>query len=443
MSSNPPKVVIVGGGFGGLRAAKGLRKAACHVTLIDRRNYHLFQPLLYQVATGELSPANIASPLRVLLRQSNCEVMLGHVDRIEVERRQVHVRDGRAVDYDALIMAAGARTGYFGHDEWQQVAPGLKTLEDATEIRRRIFHAFEAAEWCDDPAERAKWMTFVIVGGGPTGTELAGALSEIARYTLRHDFHHIDPSEARIVLVEAAPRVLTPFSEEASGRALRDLENLGVEVRTGTMVTDVTESAVMLLPTPDGTAEALPTRTVIWAAGVQANGLGKSVAAQTGATVDRGGRILVDPLLNIPGHPEIFVVGDLAHCDDTEGRPLPGLAPVAMQQGTYVAQVLIHRWTNKSSKPFHYVDRGSMAVIGRWRALARIGGRTFHGWFAWFLWLFVHIAQINRLQNRFLVMMQWAGTFVTRSRAARLISEPWGAKTREQPRGDDGGNRSA
>lgn len=431
MASDRPKVVIVGGGFGGLRAAKGLRRADCRVTLIDRRNYHLFQPLLYQVATGELSPANIASPLRVLLRQSNCEVMLGHVDRIDVERRQVYIRDGRVVDYDVLIMAAGARTGYFGRDDWQGVAPGLKTLEDATEIRRRIFNAFEAAEWCDDPEQRAEWMTFVIVGGGPTGTELAGALSEIARHTLRYDFHHIDPSEAHIVLVEAAPRVLAPFNEESSARALRDLHKLGVEVRTGTMVTDVRETAVTLRPATEGNDETLRARTVIWAAGVQANPLGKSLAEQTGATVDRGGRIRVDPLLNIPGHPEIFVVGDLAHCDDGQGRPLPGLAPVAMQQGTYVAQVLIDRWGNRTTKPFRYVDRGSMAVIGRWHAVARIGGRTFHGAFAWFLWLFVHIAQINRLQNRFLVMMQWAGTFVTRSRAARLISEPWAGSQKE------------
>lgn len=443
MSSDRPKVVIVGGGFGGLRAAKGLRKAACQVILIDRRNYHLFQPLLYQVATGELSPANIASPLRVLLRQSNCEVMLGHVDQIDIGRRQIHIRDGRVVGYDVLVMAAGARTGYFGRDEWQQVAPGLKTLEDATEIRRRIFNAFEAAEWCDDPEQRATWMTFVIVGGGPTGTELAGALSEIARHTLRHDFHHIDPSEARIVLVEAAPRVLTPFSEEASARALRDLANLGVEVRTGTMVTDVTQCSVTLQAAADGTHETLQTRTVIWAAGVQANSLGKSLAAQTGATLDRSGRIVVDPMLNIPGHPEIFVIGDLAHCDDGNGRPLPGLAPVAMQQGMHVARGLIDRWTNKTSKPFRYVDRGSMAVIGRWHAVARIGGRTFHGALAWFLWLFVHIAQINRLQNRFLVMMQWAGNFLTRSRVARLISEPWRANQAEKACGEDSQNRSA
>lgn len=428
-----PSVVIVGGGFGGLEAAKRLRRAACKVTLIDRRNYHLFQPLLYQVATGTLSPANIASPLRVLLRKANCEILLGSVSDVDPLARTVRLSDSREVPYDVLILAVGARTGYFGRDDWRYVAPGLKSLEDATEIRRRIFHAFEAAEWEPDAAEREAWMTFVIVGGGPTGTELAGALSDIARHTLRRDFHHINPSDARILLVEAGPRVLSPFSEKSSARAEQDLRKLGVEVRTGAMVTAVDEATVTLQTSdPSAPSQRIATRTVIWAAGVEANPLAAVIAQRTGASRDRSGRIVVAENLTLPGHDDLFVIGDLASCDDGHGRPLPGLAPVAMQQGAYVAQSLTERWSGRTPSAFRYRDRGTMAVIGRWQAVARLGQHSFHGVFAWLLWLVIHVMQINRLENRFLVMTQWAVTFLTRNRSARIITEP--AADRSAPR---------
>jgi len=418
----PHHVVIVGGGFGGLNAARFLRRAPVLVTLVDRRNFHLFQPLLYQVASGELSPANIAAPLRSILEgQQNCEVLMGEVTGFDLASRRV-LFDGSSIPYDTLVVAAGARHSYFGHDQWESLAPGLKTIEDATEIRRRLFSAFELAEReAETKAEsRPELLNFVIVGGGPTGVELAGALADIARYALKHEFRHIDPADAHIVLVEAGDRVLASFPPELSANAQQELEKLGVKVRLKTMVTSIAVDHVLLESA--GQTERLPTRTVIWAAGVAASSLAKALADATGAELDRAGRIAVGPDLTLPGHPEIFVLGDMATYTHQGGKPLPGVAPVAIQQGRYVAKLISARLANRKLPKFRYRELGNLATIGRSAAVADFGRVRFKGFVAWVLWLFIHLMNIVNYRNRVLVFLQWAWNYITYERSARLIT---------------------
>ncbi|HEY3303149.1 MAG TPA: NAD(P)/FAD-dependent oxidoreductase [Candidatus Binatia bacterium] len=413
-------VVILGGGFGGLYTAQSLKDAPVRVTLIDRRNFHLFQPLLYQVATGWLSPANIASTLRaVLRRQKNTDVLLGEAIDIDVGGQQVVLSDG-AIGYDTLIVGTGSRHHYFGNEHWEALAPGLKTVEDATEIRRRIFLAFEEAEREVDLGKGRSYPTFVIVGGGPTGVELAGALGEITRDTLRHDFRHIDPAAARILLLEAGDRILSTYPDELSAKAEKFLARTGVTVQTGTAVTDIRPDAVV---TKRGErVEEIPCRTVVWAAGVKASFLGKTLVQAAGAKLDRAGRVMVEPDLTVPNHPEIFVIGDLANYSHQTGRPLPGVAPVAMQQGRYVAKLIRNRIEGKSLPPFRYRDRGNMAIVGRGTAVADLGKLHFAGYFAWLVWLFVHLIHLVEFEDKVLVLIQWGWYYVTRNRAARLIT---------------------
>jgi NADH dehydrogenase len=415
-----PHVVIIGGGFGGLQAARALRKAPVHVTLLDRRNFHLFQPLLYQVATGGLSPANIAAPLRsILKRQKNVEVLLAEAVAIDVANRRVVLSDGE-VRYDTLIVAAGARHHYFNHPEWEKLAPGLKTIEDATEIRRRVLVAFEAAERETDPERRQAWLTFVVVGAGPTGVELAGTLGELAHHTLKYEFHHFQPASARILLVEGLDRVLPPYPPKLSAKAAAQLARLGVTVRTGAVVTDLRHDAVTLRT--GGHTETIPARTVLWAAGVMASSLGQSLAEGTGVILDRAGRVPVQPDLTVAGHPEIFVIGDMAIFLGKDGKPLPGVAPVAIQQGRYAAQLICNRLKGQGLPPFHYKDRGSLATIGRSAAVADLGWIRFSGFLAWLAWLFIHLFFLIGFQNRLLVVMQWAWNYFTRNRSARLVT---------------------
>ena len=439
----PKQVVIVGGGFGGLETAKRLGKAAVKVTLVDRHNYHLFQPLLYQVATGGLSPANIATPLRsIVRRQSNCEVLMGEVIDFDIANKQL-ILEGAEIDYDYLVVAAGATHSYFGNDQWQSVAPGLKTIGDAAEIRRRVYGAFEAAERVKDLDLRAALLTFVVVGGGPTGVELAGALSEIARHTLKSDFRKIRPEHSRIILVEAGPNVLSHYPDELRTRAKKDIEDLGIEVRTQTRVVEITEDFVRLSchPSPatrtagrtsgqtDPTEspdveEVIQTRTVLWGAGVQASPLARRLADAVHVRHDRAGRIPVTGSLNIEGHDEIFVIGDMAVSLDQDGKPHPGLASVAIQQGHYVAERISSITADKTvttPTPFHYKDYGTMATIGRAKAVAELGSRQFTGFFAWMLWLFVHLMLIVQFQNRVLILFQWAWNYTTFNRSNRLI----------------------
>ncbi|MDX9752922.1 MAG: NAD(P)/FAD-dependent oxidoreductase [bacterium] len=413
-------VVIIGGGFAGLFAAQSLRHAPVEVTLIDRRNFHLFQPLLYQVATGGLSPGDIASPLRGILKtQKNCRVLLGEVMDFEPQDQRVILRD-ETIAYDSLILATGVKHSYFGHDEWEEFAPGLKTIEDATEMRRKILLAFEAAERETDPTQRAAWLTFVITGAGPTGVELAGALGEMAHYTMKNEFRAIDPAEARILLVEGTDRVLPPYPPDLSRKAEANLERLGVTILRNTFVTAVRENGVTI-QTGKVTQE-IPTHTVLWAAGIQASPLGRRLADRTGATVDRIGRIQVAPDLTLPGHPEIFVIGDLAHCVGPDGQPLPGVAPVAMQQGKYTARQIVQRLRGTPMPPFRYLDLGNMAVIGRAAAVVNLRFIRFGGFAAWLVWLFVHLMHIVEYENRFLVFIQWAWNYFTRNRGARLMT---------------------
>jgi len=420
MMERPHHVVIIGGGFGGLYATKSLKRAPVQVTLIDRRNFHLFQPLLYQVATGGLSPANIAAPLRAILkRQENVRVLLGEAIDIDVSNRRVVLSDGE-VSYNTLIVAVGVRHHYFGRNDWEELAPGLKTIEDATEIRRRVLLAFEAAEREGDPGELRAWLTFVVVGGGPTGVELAGTLGEIARHTLKHDFRAINPADARIVLVEGMDRVLPPYPPTLSARAEAGLSRLGVTVRTRAMVTDIDADAVTIRC--GERSERIPTRTVLWAAGVQASALGGILASATGAAVDGVGRVVVEPDLSVAAHPEVFVIGDLAHFSHQTGTPLPGVAPVAMQQGRYVATLIMRRLRGETMPPFRYRDYGSMATIGRAEAVADLGWVRFSGFFAWLAWLFIHLIHLVQFQNRLLVLIQWAWNYVTWNRYARLIT---------------------
>ncbi len=406
------RVVIVGAGFGGLAAARALADAPVQLTVVDRRNHHLFQPLLYQVATAALSPGDIAYPIRSVLRhQANASVILADVVGIDVARREVRLADG-SLPYDFLIVAAGAGHAYFGHDAWEKDAPGLKTLEDALEIRRRILLAFETAERESDPAVRRDLLTFVIVGGGPTGVELAGAIAEISRHVIVSDFRSIDPREARIVLVEAGPRLLPAMLPASSETAAATLARLGVEVRVGTPVTDVDARGVSV------GGERLGARTVVWAAGVAASPLARSL----GVPLDRAGRVPVESDLSIPGHPEVFVIGDLSVYTHQTGRPLPGLSPVAMQQGRAAARSIRATLAGRPRHRFHYVDKGTMAVIGRSEAVAEIAGLRFSGLVAWLLWCFVHIFYLIGFRNRAIVMMEWAWAYLTYQRGARLIT---------------------
>lgn len=414
------KVVIIGGGFGGLSAARNLKRAPVDITLIDRNNYHSFQPLLYQVATGSLSPANIASPLRHILKdQRNTTVLLAEATHIDTSRRCVILSDGE-LEYDSLVVAAGASHQYFGHMEWEKYAPGLKTINDATHIRSRMLLAFEAAERETDREKLRAWLTFIIVGGGPTGIELAGALGEIANDTLRNDFRHIDPSKAQIILVEGTDRILQSYPPRLSAAAKQALEDLGVTVRTSTMVTDVMQHSVRIHC--GGQDEVVPARTVLWAAGVLASPLGCVLKEEAGATLDNSGRVIVQPDMTIAGHPEIFVIGDLANFSHQTGKPLPGVAQPAIQQGKFVAKTIRQRLRGEATKNFHYFDKGNLATIGRHAAVADLNWLQVSGVPAWILWVTVHIAYIIQFQNRLLVMVQWAWLYFSNDRAARLIT---------------------
>ena len=409
-------VVIVGGGFGGLYAARALRREPVQVTLLDRRNHHLFQPLLYQVATAALSPGDIASPIRWILRhQKNVEVLLADVVRVDPARRALVLRDDGEISYDYLILATGTTHAYFGHDEWRGIAPGLKTLEDALEMRRRILLAYERAEREQDPAKRRALLTFVVIGGGPTGVELAGALAEISRQSLARDFRHFDPGSARIILVEAGPTLLAAFPESLRQSAQKDLERLGVEVRLGTFVTGVRNGRV------DVGNVAIDAATILWAAGVSASSLG----ATLGVPTDRAGRVLVQPDLTVPGHPEIFVIGDLAALIGPGGKALPGVAQVAIQMGRHAVKNIIRALEHQPYRAFVYKDLGNMATIGRASAIADFGRLRLSGWFAWLAWLFVHIMNLIGFRNRIVVLVQWAWAYFSYQRAIRLITGPW------------------
>ncbi len=412
--SEPPRkrVVIVGAGFAGLNAAKRLGcSRELEVTMIDRRNYHLFQPLLYQVAMAGLSPAEIAAPIRSLLRGlPSVTVIQGDVREIDVAGRRI-VSDFGAVAYDYAIVATGAQHAYFGHERWERFAPGLKTLEQATEIRRRVLTAFEFAERESDPELRKQWLTFVIVGGGPTGVELAGAIGEMSRFTLARDFRRIDPKLTRVILVEAGPGILPSFEPALASRAARDLEALGVQIWVDSMVTEIDASGVQI-----GT-ERIRTSTVLWAAGVRASDLGSSL----GAECDRQGRVKVTPELTVPGHPELFVLGDLAHVVGPDGRPLPGVAPVALQQGRYAASTILADLRGQPLEPFVYLDKGQMATIGRSRAVVQTGALRLGGLLAWIAWLVIHIYYLSGFKNRVFVLIQWAYSYLTFARGARLI----------------------
>jgi NADH dehydrogenase len=411
----PPHVVIVGGGFGGLYAALALADKPVRVTLLDRRNHHLFQPLLYQVAAAALNPSDIAIPLRSILRAAtNVTVLLAEVTAVDPANRRL-VLDRGEMGYDALILAAGASHSYFGHDDWEPFAPGLNTLEDALEIRRRVLLAYEAAEREHDGAEQRALLTFVVIGGGPTGVELAGALGEISRQTIARDFRLIDPTEARIILLEGGPRVLQSFPESLSRRAEAALRRIGVEVRCGAVVTRVTADAVWL------GGEQIHARTVLWAAGVAAAPLARTL----GTPLGRAGHVLVEPDLSIPGHPEVFAIGDMCAFLHQTGAPLPGVAPVAIQQGRAAADNVLRRLHGAPTLPFRYRDRGSMATIGRAAAVAVVGRLRLSGYPAWLAWLFVHIIFLIGFRNRFLVLFEWAWAYVTWRRGARLITGPW------------------
>jgi len=415
-----PRVIIIGAGFGGLEAAKKLAGEAVRVTVVDRTNYHLFQPLLYQVATAALSPADIAAPVRAILSKcKNMEVTLAEVQSIDVNAKKVKMVDGE-LDYDYLIVATGARHSYFGHPEWEKFAPGLKSLEDAVEIRRRILMAFEYAERSSDEAARKAAMTFVVVGGGPTGVEVAGAIAEIARYTLAKDFRHIDPSQARVILVEGEPHVLAAFPEDLQISAMRQLVDLGVEVRTGIHATNLSEQGLQVGD------EFIPCRVKIWAAGNNASFVGNSL----GAPIDRVGRVIVNQDLTIPGHPEVQVIGDLANFSHQTGQPLPGVSPVAIQEGRHAARNVLAMIDGGKPQRFWYFDKGSMATIGRNKAVADL--KLFHlsGIPAWLAWLFVHVIFLVGFRNRLAVLFQWAWAYFTFNKGARLITRNFQSEQR-------------
>ncbi len=434
------RVVILGGGFGGLAAAQKLKRAPVEVTLIDRRNFHLFQPLLYQVATGSLSPGEIAAPLRgVLSRQKNALVLLGEAADVDPLAKCVTLRDGACFEYDSLIVATGTQTSYYGNDSWRQWAPSLKSIEEATAIRHKILYAFERAERAATPEEVRAWLTFVIVGAGATGIELAGALGEIANETLRHDFRKIDPQQARIILMEGAPRVLGPFPEDLSAKAEKLVTRLGVEVIKGVMVTNIGAAGVTFKR--GDSSETLAAKTVLWAGGVTATPFARELAERTKSETDRNGRIKVNRDLTVPNFPDIFILGDLAHAVDEKGTPLPGVAQVAMQGGAYAAKVIRARLEGKKElPPFHYFDKGEMAVIGRAAAVANIFGIHVSGLLAWLMWLFIHLIYIVEFQSRVMVFVQWGFEYLTFSRGARLITGEAAADSVDQP--GTMGNRS-
>lgn len=419
--SDRHRVVIVGGGFGGMYAALALRKLPVQVTLIDRRNFHLFQPLLYQVATGGLSPGDITAPLRSVLRkQKNTQVLMAECTGFDVAGRRVLLGD-EAMGYDSLVVATGAENFYFGNDGWAEVAPGLKTIEDATAMRARILNAFERAEREADAEKRRAWLRFVVVGGGPTGVELAGTLGEIARDTLKDDFRRIKPEESEILLIEGGDRVLPQFVPELSAKAERELIGLGVRTRTGVRVTTIDEAGVMLRG-PRG-EERIESFTVLWAAGVRPSGLGRRLAEALGAETDRAGRVVIGKDLSVPNHPNVYVLGDLAHLEQ-DGALLPGLAAVAMQQGQHMGSVIKSRLENRPAPPFRYVDKGTLATIGRHAAVAQFGSVKLSGWIAWLAWLFIHLLLLVGFRNRVLVATQWAFQYFTFNRGARLITRP-------------------
>ncbi len=407
-----PRVVIVGGGFGGLYAARALRNQAVDVLLIDRTNHHVFQPLLYQVATATLSATDITGPIRWLLRkQRNADVLMAEVDAVDVDRRCVRLADGRDIPYDFLILATGARHSYFGKPQWETVAPGLKSIDDALEIRRRFLLAFERADAAPTQAERDEWLTIVVIGGGPTGVELAGMLPTVARHAFPDDFRHIDTTRTRVVLVEGGPRILPAFPAELADHARTDLEQLGVEVRTTARVTDLGDGYVQIED------ERIRARTILWAAGNEASPLGHSL----GASLDRAGRVHVEADLSVPGHDEVFVVGDLAVMT-TDGAPVPGVAPAAMQSGRAAAANILRTITHQQRRPFRYRNKGDLATIGRYKAVAVIGGLELSGHVAWWTWLFIHILYLAGFRNRLSVLLEWGYAFFTYERGARLIT---------------------
>jgi NADH dehydrogenase len=411
-SNQKPRIIIVGAGFGGLEAAKRLGRKDVQVTVIDRTNYHLFQPLLYQVATAALSPADISAPVRsVLSKFKNVEVILAEVESVDIEAKKVKTPETE-FDYDYLILATGARHSYFGHNDWEKLAPGLKSLEDAIELRRRILMAFEYAEKTNDETARKAAMTFVVIGGGPTGVEMAGAIAEISRHTLAKDFRHIDPSQARVILIEGDPRLLGAFPEDLSRSAQKQLVDLGVDVRTGTRATNLTEAGVQIGD------EFIPCRVKIWAAGNNASFVGKTL----GVPVDRVGRTIVNDDLTIPGHPEVQVIGDLANFSHQTGEPLPGVSPVAMQQGRHAARNILAMIKGHKPRRFRYFDKGTLATIGRNKAVADLRFVHLRGLLAWLAWLFVHIFFLVGFRNRLLVLFQWAWAYLTFDKGARLIT---------------------
>ena len=416
------RVLILGGGFAGLNAAQKLGRAPVEITLVDRRNFHLFQPLLYQVATGSLSPGEISAPLRgVLSKQKNTLVLLGEAADINPDTKCVTLRDGACLDYDSLIVGTGSKTSYYGKDEWRDSAPSLKTIEEATTIRHKLLYAFEWAERCGHPAEAREWLTFVIVGAGATGLELAGALAEIANETLKNDFRRINTKDARIILMEGGNRVLSAYPPDLSEKAEKLVTRLGVEVMKGVMATEIDDNGVTY-KRGDAT-ERLAAKTVLWTGGVMATSFGNKLAQRTKAETDRTGRIKVNPDLTIPNYPDIFVVGDLAAVQGKDGKPLPGVAQVAIQGGAYVASTIKARLNGKKEvPPFHYFDKGDMAVIGRASAVANIFGFHVWGWPAWMIWLFIHLLYIVEFQSRVLVFIQWGFEYLTFSRGARLIT---------------------
>ncbi len=420
ISATKPRVVIVGSGFGGLEAAKKLACKDVQVTVIDRTNYHLFQPLLYQVATAALSPADIAAPVRAVLSKCrNVEVILAEVQSVDVDAKNVKTVD-LDLDYDYLILATGARHSYFGHDDWEKFAPGLKSLEDAIELRRRILMAFEYAEKITDEAARRAALNFVIIGGGPTGVEMAGAIAEISRHTLAKDFRHINPSEARVILIEGEPRLLAAYPEDLSASARKQLEHLGVEVRTGARATKLTEAGVQIGD------EFIPCRVKIWAAGNSASFVGKTL----GVPVDRAGRVIVNDDLTIPGHSEVQVIGDLANFPHQTGQPLPGISPVAMQEGRHAARNVLVMIRGRKPKRFRYWDKGTMATIGRNKAVADLRFMHLSGLPAWLAWLFVHIVFLVGFRNRLVVLFQWAWAYLTFDKGARLITRNFQSEQR-------------
>jgi NADH dehydrogenase len=423
ISGNRPwRVIIVGGGFGGLRAAQTLKSDLFDVTLIDRRNYHLYQPLLGQVAAGSLSPGQISAPLRsVLSKQKNTRVLLGSVEDIDADSKQVVLADGAVLPYDSLIVATGSQTSYFGNDEWQVWAPGLKNVEEATLVRHKILYAFEVAEQTMDPVERREWLTFVIVGAGPTGVELAGAIAEIARQTLKDDFRSIRPEASQVILLDGAPRVLMSFPEDLAKKATRSLEKLGVTVKCSAMVKNIYKEGLTIESGEN--LDHLTARTVIWAGGISASSLGQILARRTNADTDKGGRVKVKPDLTIPNYPDIYVIGDLACSVDAQGKPLPGLTQVAMQEGQYAAKAISRKVKSQPELvPFQYSDKGSLAVIGRWAAVANASGVHLSGLLAWILWACIHVMNLVTFQNRLSVFIQWAFQDLTFSRGTRLIT---------------------